>query len=256
MTATDHKEAAYVHQRSIVGSASAQDGHSPAPDGAASNTTFTDAHRPLRLGGSAARFSSPLGACLDPKPRARQAWVNTRRITHGVGAAMVAVNEVGSEGQPNPGSNLPPTSAPERDDRSGPFWGSTSASVELVRGGRGAAGRIRLPHRRERHRRIDRDADALDGDDGDQATTLDAAALRGAVFRDLKLYQRPASRAVQSFFHRSLSDRLSMIEPLRFEKDPTSSSTTPAGWLRPGRVTTSEPCSPDFPNARPSTSPR
>ena len=68
---------------------------------------------------------------LEQNPNAN-GWVNQRiRFTHGVGAAMVPVNEVGSEGQPQLlVSNLPPASTERRADRSTrPIRASTSASA-------------------------------------------------------------------------------------------------------------------------------
>ena len=68
---------------------------------------------------------------LEQNPNA-SGWVNQRiRFTHGVGAAMVPVNEVGSEGQPRLLiSNLPPVSSDWRAHRSTrPARGSTSASA-------------------------------------------------------------------------------------------------------------------------------
>ena len=74
---------------------------------------------------------------LEQNPNA-SGWVNQRiRFTHGVGAAMVPVNEVGSEGQPRLLiSNLPPVSATgaptDRPGRSGIYFGERPSSYVVV----------------------------------------------------------------------------------------------------------------------------
>ena len=84
---------------------------------------------------------------LDQNPQAT-GWVNQRIIyTHGIGAAMVPVNEVGSEGQPRLFiGNLPPASV----DGAPPI--SAAADLlrrtrDVVRHHRRPAGRVRLPDR-------------------------------------------------------------------------------------------------------------
>ena len=54
-------------------------------------------------------------------------------------------------------------------DRSSPLGHLLRRAAELVRRRRGAAERVRLPDRRERHRGLDRHRDALDGHDRDRA---------------------------------------------------------------------------------------
>ena len=120
---------------------------------------------------------------LEQNPNA-SGWVNQRiRFTHGVGAAMVPVNEVGSEGQPRLFiSNLPPSSvagAPTIDPAARDLL---RRAAELVRRRRRPAGRVRLPDRRGRQRRLDRDRDALDRDDRDRARQhAHAPAVRGSA---------------------------------------------------------------------------
>jgi uncharacterized membrane protein (UPF0182 family) len=107
---------------------------------------------------------------LEQNPDA-SGWVNQRiRFTHGVGAAMVPVNEIGSEGQPKLLiSNLPPPRRRRADHRPAAriYFGERPARTSC----RGPAERVRLPDRRERHRRLDRDRDALDRDDRESRST-------------------------------------------------------------------------------------
>jgi uncharacterized membrane protein (UPF0182 family) len=161
---------------------------------------------------------------LDQNPSAT-GWVNTRLYyTHGVGAAMVPVNEVGSEGQPQLlVSNLPPTSvagAPTIDPaHSGIYFGERPSSYVVV----GA-------------QQDEFDYPTGESDTGGSIGTqtrwtgtsgikLDNTLMRllfAARFRDLDLLiSDQVSSSSQLLFHRSLSDRLSRIAPfLRFDKDP------------------------------------
>ena len=161
---------------------------------------------------------------LDQNPNA-SGWVNQRiRFTHGVGAAMVPVNEVGSEGQPQLlVSNLPPASAsgapPIDAAHSGIYFGERPSSYVVVgakqnefdypTGEGDVAGSIGTETRWT----------------GTTGVSLDNTAMRllfAARFRDLDLLISDQITAnSQLLFHRSLSDRLSMIAPfLRFDKDP------------------------------------
>jgi uncharacterized membrane protein (UPF0182 family) len=161
---------------------------------------------------------------LDQNPSAT-GWVNTRLYyTHGVGAAMVPVNEVGSEGQPQLlVSNLPPTSAPGAPTidpaHSGIYFGERPSSYVVV----GA-------------QQDEFDYPTGESDTGGSIGTqtrwtgttgikLDNTLMRllfAARFRDLNLFiSDQLSSSSQLLFHRSLSDRLSLIAPfLRFDKDP------------------------------------
>ena len=95
-------------------------------------------------------------------------WVNQRVVfTHGIGAAMVPVNEVGHEGQPRLFiGNLPPVSAPGAPTITQPriYFGERPTSYVVV----GAqTERVRLPDRRGRRGRLERHRDPLDRDDRD-----------------------------------------------------------------------------------------
>jgi uncharacterized membrane protein (UPF0182 family) len=159
---------------------------------------------------------------LEQNPSAN-GWVNQRiRFTHGVGAAMVPVNEVGSEGQPQLLiGNLPPTAtdAAPPISRSGIYFGERPSSYVVV----GA-------------KQSEFDYPTGDTDTGGSIGTqtrwtgttgihLDNTLMRllfAARFRDLDLLiSDQITQDSQLLFHRSLSDRLSRIAPfLRFDKDP------------------------------------
>ena len=68
------------------------------------------------------------------------------------------------------------------DHRPGSLGDLLRRTSQLVRRGRGPAERVRLPDRRERHRRLDRDRDALDRNDGGRARQrADATVVRRAL---------------------------------------------------------------------------
>jgi uncharacterized membrane protein (UPF0182 family) len=150
-------------------------------------------------------------------------WVNQRIIyTHGVGAAMVPVNQVGSEGQPDLIiSNLPPVSTGGAPPITQPriYFGERDSSYIVV----GA-------------RQAEFDYPTGESDTGGSVGTqtnwtgttgihLDNTLMRllfGLRFRDLDLViSDQVTRDSQLLFHRSLRDRLSLVAPfLRFDKDP------------------------------------
>ncbi len=161
---------------------------------------------------------------LEQNPNA-SGWVNQRiRFTHGVGAAMVPVNEIGSEGQPELLiSNLPPASssgAPTIDQaHSGIYFGERPSSYVVV----GA-----------QQNEFDYPTGASDTEGsigtetrwtGTTGVALDNALMRllfAARFRDLDLLiSNQVTTSSQLLFHRSIADRLSLIAPfLRLDKDP------------------------------------
>ena len=159
---------------------------------------------------------------LEQNPSAT-GWVNQRIIyTHGVGAAMVPVNEVGSEGQPRLFvGNLPPVSTSGAPPITQPriYFGERDSSYVIV----GA-------------KQDEFDYPTGESDEGGSIGTqtrwtgttgirLDNVLMRllfAARFRDLDLMiSDQVTSSSQLLFHRSLSDRLSRIAPfLRFDKDP------------------------------------
>ena len=161
---------------------------------------------------------------LSQNPNA-SGWVNQRiRFTHGVGAAMVPVNEIGSEGQPKLLiSNLPPTSAggaPTIDPaRSGIYFGERPSSYVVV----GAQ------QNEFDYPTGESDTEGSIGTEtrwtGTTGVALDNTLMRllfAARFRDLDLLiSNQVTTSSQLLFHRSLNDRLSLIAPfLRLDKDP------------------------------------
>ena len=124
---------------------------------------------------------------LEQNPSAT-GWVNQRIIyTHGIGVAMVPVNEVTNEGQPRLFiGNLPPVSTGGAPTITQPriYFGERPARL---RRRRRAAGRVRLPDRRERRTAADRHDDALDRDDRHQARHTLMRLLFALRFRDLDL---------------------------------------------------------------------
>ena len=161
---------------------------------------------------------------LDQNPNAN-GWVNQRiRFTHGVGAAMVPVNEVSGEGQPQLlVSNLPPTSAsgaPTIDPaHSGIYFGERPSSYVVV----GAqSNEFDYPTGES-------DTEGSIGTEtrwtGTSGVKLDNTLMRllfAARFRDLDLLiSNQVTQSSQLLFHRTLSDRLSMVAPfLRYDGDP------------------------------------
>ncbi|MEA2608577.1 MAG: uncharacterized protein QOJ75_820 [Chloroflexota bacterium] len=159
---------------------------------------------------------------LDQNPSA-VGWVNQRIIyTHGVGAAMVPVNQVGSEGQPDLIiSNLPPVSTGGAPAITQPriYFGERPSSYVVV----GA-----------RQAEFDYPTGESDtgGSVGTQTTWTGTTGIRldntlmrllfALRFRDLDLLiSDQVTRDSQLLFHRSLNDRISRIAPfLRFDKDP------------------------------------
>ena len=150
-------------------------------------------------------------------------WVNQRIVyTHGVGAAMVPVNEVGSEGQPRLFiGNLPPASVSGAPPISQPgiYFGERESSYIIT----GA---------RQDEFDYPTGEDSVEGSIGTQTrwtgTTgipLDNTLQRllfALRFRDLDLLiSDQVTQSSQLLFHRSLGDRLTRIAPfLRFDKDP------------------------------------
>jgi uncharacterized membrane protein (UPF0182 family) len=159
---------------------------------------------------------------LDQNPSAT-GWLNERVIyTHGVGLAMVPVNEVGSEGQPQVlVGNLPPVSSGGAPEITEPriYFGERPTSYVVV----GA-----------RQREFDYPTGESDTGGSVGTTTswtgtsgirLDNTLMRllfALRFRDLDLLiSDQVTPDSQLLFHRTLSDRLERIAPfLRYDKDP------------------------------------
>ena len=150
-------------------------------------------------------------------------WVNKRIVyTHGMGVAMVPVNEVTNEGQPNVIiGNLPPQSIAGAPPITQPriYFGERESDYVVV----GALqDEFDYPTGQA-------DASAANGTDtrwtGTTGIRLDNTLMRllfSLRFRDLDLMISDQVTAdSQLLFHRSLADRLGRIAPfLKFDKDP------------------------------------
>jgi uncharacterized membrane protein (UPF0182 family) len=150
-------------------------------------------------------------------------WVNQRIIyTHGMGVAMVPVNEVANEGQPRLLiQNLPPVSVPGAPVIAEPriYFGERPSDYVVV----GA-----------RQNEFDYPTGQGDAEDvagfetrwtGTSGIGLDNTMMRllfALRFRDLDLLiSDQVTVDSQILFHRSLGDRLPLIAPfLRYDKDP------------------------------------
>lgn len=146
-------------------------------------------------------------------------WVNQRIVyTHGVGLAMVPVNEVTTEGQPELWiKNLPPVSSSGAPDVSQPriYFGESDNHYVVVGarqdefdlpGGSGTA-------------------DTTTRWTGTSGVPLDSVLSRimfAARFKDLDLLiSDQITSSSQLLFHRTLADRVGLVAPfLRLDKDP------------------------------------
>ncbi|MDQ3128160.1 MAG: UPF0182 family protein, partial [Chloroflexota bacterium] len=149
-------------------------------------------------------------------------WVNQRVIyTHGIGVAMVPVNEVASQGQPRLLiSNLPPISTGGAPTVTEPriYFGEGNSSYVVV----GA---------RQAEFDYPRGTDTSDGDavptkwTGKSGIPLDTTLNRllfAIRFRDLNLLiTDQVTNESQLLFHRQQGERLRLIAPfLKYDKDP------------------------------------
>src|SRR6478735_8472452 len=159
---------------------------------------------------------------LEQNPNAT-GWVNQRIVyTHGIGLAMVPVNEVTNEGQPNLFvGNLPPVSVEGAPPITQPriYFGERPSDYVVV-----GAQQDEFDYPTGTG-----DASAANGTDtrwtGTTGIKLDNTLMRllfSLRFRDLDLMISDQVTAdSQLLFHRSLSDRLGRIAPfLKFDKDP------------------------------------
>ena len=155
------------------------------------------------------------------KNPAATSWVNERIIyTHGVGLAMVPVNEVTPEGQPRLWiRDLPPVSSNDAPTVTQPriYFGEGDDHYVVV----GA-----------RQAEFDYPLDTSAGSSDEKTTWTGTTGIRldstlsrllyALRFRDLDLLISDQIQAdSQLLFHRTLNDRLGMIAPfLRYDKDP------------------------------------
>ena len=157
---------------------------------------------------------------IDKDPDAPN-WVNQRVIkTHGIGVAMVPVNEVTPEGQPRLWiRDLPPTSNSGAPEITQPriYFGESDSHYVVVRANQQE---FDYPAQLEHGRR--RPTTSWTGQTGIPIdSTLSPAAVRAPVPGLRPAHHRPGQADSQLLFHRTISERLGMVAPfLRFDKDP------------------------------------
>jgi uncharacterized protein len=151
-------------------------------------------------------------------------WVNLRvTFTHGIGLAMVPVNEATPEGQPKLFiSNLPPASTDGAPPITRPqiYFGERSSSY-VVTGARQAEFDYPVGGPAAGDAAASTTT-SWTGTTGIKLDTLLSRLLFAARFKDLDLLiSDQVTSASQLLFHRSLSDRLGLVAPfLRYDKDP------------------------------------
>ena len=148
-------------------------------------------------------------------------WVNTRVIkTHGIGVAMVPVNEVTPEGQPTLWiRDLPPTSNSGAPEITQPriYFGESDDHYVVVR-----AKQQEFDYPSNSNTGAPDPTTSWTGQTGIPLDSTLSRLLFAIRFRDLDLLITDQIQAdSQLLFHRTLSERLGMITPfLRFDKDP------------------------------------
>lgn len=158
----------------------------------------------------------------DKNPQA-SSWVNQKiTFTHGIGLAMVPVNQATSNGQPDLIiKDLPPVSTAGAPPVTQPriYFGERDADYVVVDAKQAA---FDYPVGTAADSSGGADAPAWTGTTGIKLDTLLSRLLFGIRFRDLNLLISDQVTAdSQLLFHRTLIDRVSLIAPfLRFDKDP------------------------------------
>ena len=148
-------------------------------------------------------------------------WVNTRVIkTHGIGVAMVPVNEVTPEGQPTLWiRDLPPTSNSGAPEVKQPriYFGESDDHYVVVR-----AKQLEFDYPSNSNTGEPDPTTSWTGQTGIPLDSTLSRLLFAIRFRDLDLLITDQIQAdSQLLFHRTLNERLGMITPfLRFDKDP------------------------------------
>ncbi len=146
-------------------------------------------------------------------------WVNQRIVyTHGIGIAMVPVNEVTPEGQPLLlVKDLPPVSAPDAPTVTQPriYFGEAPSGYVVVRA---QQDEFDYPRGSEDIGEKTR----WSADTGIKLDTTLARLLFALRFRDLDmLISAQVTSDSELLMHRSLSERLQLIAPfLSYDKDP------------------------------------
>ncbi|MEA2438546.1 MAG: uncharacterized protein QOF65_3102, partial [Thermoleophilaceae bacterium] len=159
---------------------------------------------------------------LEKNPNA-VGWVNQRVIyTHGIGVAMVPVNEVASQGLPRLIiQNLPPASSPGAPVINEPrvYFGERASDYVVV-GAQQAE--FDYPRGQTTGGADEAVETRWSGKTGIHLDTTLSRLLFALRFRDLNLLiSNQVTDQSQLLIHRSLSDRMPLIAPfLRYDKDP------------------------------------
>jgi uncharacterized membrane protein (UPF0182 family) len=157
---------------------------------------------------------------IDRNPQA-SSWVNQRVIyTHGIGIAMVPVNEVTTEGQPRLWvRDLPPVSSDGAPTIEQPriYFGEGDPHYVVVR-----ARQAEFDYPRDTAGGSVDETTSWSGDTGVPLDSTLNRLLYALRFRDLDLLiSDQITSDSQLLFHRTMADRLPRIAPfLRFDKDP------------------------------------
>ncbi|MBF8290501.1 MAG: hypothetical protein HW391_1469 [Chloroflexi bacterium] len=150
-------------------------------------------------------------------------WVNQRIIyTHGIGIAMVPVNEVTSEGQPVLlVKNLPPVSSAGAPPVTEPriYFGEAPSEYVIVRA---QQDEFDFPKGDSEAGGEDAEKTRWSGDTGIRLDTTLSRLLFALRFRDLDmLISTQVTADSQLLMHRTLGERLRLIAPfLAYDKDP------------------------------------
>ena len=157
---------------------------------------------------------------IEKNPQAT-GWVNTRVIyTHGIGVAMVPVNEVTPEGQPRLWvKDLPPVSTAGAPEITQPriYFGESDNHYVVVR-----ARQAEFDYPRTEGRTTVDETTRWTGTSGIPLDTTLSRLLFALRFRDLDLLiSDQITSESQLLFHRTIRDRLERVAPfLRYDKDP------------------------------------
>ena len=157
---------------------------------------------------------------IDKDPDAPN-WVNQRVIkTHGIGVAMVPVNEVTPEGQPRLWiRDLPPTSNSGAPEITQPriYFGESDSHYVVVR-----ANQQEFDYPSNSNTGQGDPTTSWTGQTGIPIDSTLSRLLFAIRFRDFDLLiTNQVQAGSQLLFHRTISERLGMVAPfLRFDKDP------------------------------------
>ena len=216
------------------GTTAAPDDPRPAPDRAPVLRLLRRRHGPLHH----RRHAAP-GDAVGPRAGDRRNtdadnWVNQRIVyTHGIGVAMVPVNEVTGEGQPTLWiRDLPPVSNSGAPEVTQPriYFGEADGHYVIVR-----AAQQEFDFPRNSSAGIPDETTSWTGQTGIPLDSTLSRLLFALRFRDFDLLiTNQVQSDSQLLFHRTLSERLGHDRPV-----PASSTRTPTWWSTTATSSTS-----------------